>query len=232
MSRIKLGLIILGGIIVFMGFQEFRLGSIAKTEPSTISLYDIETNGTIDNAHVKITEHDAIYGGLVYSYKQKKGSSDEVSGSTAVKETYYPILSPEHPFIKAVDALLDQYPDGIPDEVELPELTGIKAIVKTKRFKKVVDFPEVFLQREEGVQGIVINEIESLGTEEADLMRESFPGADLENVLLIEEGRTPTSTMNSLGMMGGGIVLIALGIFWMVSSSKKKRAQQNQPPLT
>ncbi|MBF7073457.1 hypothetical protein ISG33_08625 [Glaciecola sp. MH2013] len=226
MNRIKLALIIGGAILAFFGFQELRLGSIAKTAPSTISLYDLENGAAIENAHVKLTEHDAIYGGLVYSYKQKKRSSEEVSGSTEVTETYYAILSPEHPFIQAIDALQLQYPDGIPDDIEFPSLTGIKAIVKTDRFKNVAALPEG-IQREQSVQGVIINEIESLGSEEAELMRQSFPGADLANVLLIEEGRTPTGTLNAIAMMGGGVLLSALGLFWFVSDRKKKRAQQH-----
>lgn len=223
MTNIKLGLIIIGAVLAFVGYEEFVLSSIAKQEPTTVDMYELETSTSVDNAHIKITEHDAIYGGMVYSYKQKKGDTGEPTGSSLVSETYYAVLSTQHSFIESLEALWVQYPDGIPDEVEYPELNNIRAIIKTKRFETVDELPEASIQRESELQGIVINEIESLGTSELNLLQESFPGVDLDRVLLIEEGRKPSSSTNAMGMMGGGVLMSLVGLYWLVAGAKKKR---------
>ncbi len=64
-------------------------------------------------------------------------------------------------------------------------------------------------------QNLVINQIDSLDSEEEDLVKQNFAKADLDKVLILEEGREPASLFKSLGMVFGGIVLTLGGAAWM-----------------
>ena len=65
MFRIKLAMIIGGGFIAFMGFEEFKVSSGATAEAETVSLVDLEAGEVPENAHLAIGEHIALYGAAV-----------------------------------------------------------------------------------------------------------------------------------------------------------------------
>lgn len=101
--------------------------------------------------------------------------------------------------------------DQVPDNVPFPDLNSFSVIVKAKHFKTVGSIPDG-LKGEDSLEGLVINQVESLDKEEKNLIRSSFPGADLEHVVIIQAGRKPTPLIKSLGMVGGGVLLAVLGI--------------------
>jgi hypothetical protein len=223
MIRLKLALIVLGGVVAFWGFEESQLASLAKTEASETSLESLEKSGNLENAHLRIGEHVSAYYGLVYEYSQSKYSTGEPSKSTSVTCAYYPIISPTNDFIVKLQEVLTKYPDGVPDNVPVPELKAFSVLVKTKRFSTVGALP-TGMDKVPSIQGLVINEIESLGSDEKRLIRESFPGVNLTNLYILEEGRKPSSAFKYLGMMVGGCVLslFGVGLFFMGRGEKKE----------
>lgn len=66
MFRIKLAMLVGGGVLAFVGFQEFRVSQGTTTEPQKVSLADLESGTIPDNAHLEIGEHIAHYGASVY----------------------------------------------------------------------------------------------------------------------------------------------------------------------
>ena len=221
MFRIKLAAIVVGAIVAFMGYQEFKLSGHAKEEATTVLLEELEANGELENAHIRIDEPVGVYGGLIYEYRQSKYDTGEPDESTSVAVAYYPIISQAHPFMAKLGELLIKYPDGIPDDVSWPEMDNFRVLVKTKRFNTIGDFPYDALLSDPSVQGLVVNEIESLDNEEIGLLKESFPKADFSQVLILEEGRKPSSSGKYLGMMGGGAALALVGLFSLVGGKRK-----------
>ena len=57
MFRLLIGLVVLGGVLVFWGCQEIRVGSDAKSKPQEISVGKLVTEGYGDNAYVKLTDY-------------------------------------------------------------------------------------------------------------------------------------------------------------------------------
>ena len=78
------------------------------------------------------------------------------------------------------------------------------------------------LAAEDTLTGMVINEIDGLGSEERKLLESSYPGVDFKQVLIFEPGRKPMSTGAVYGMLGGGILLILAGIAWLVKGKKSR----------
>ena len=77
------------------------------------------------------------------------------------------------------------------------------------------------------MQGLVVNRISSLDSEEKQLVNQSFPRLDLNKVLILEQDRHPASLAKSLGMIAGGMVmvLISIGSFFIGRGG-------GQPPAT
>src|SRR6185436_5844489 len=72
MSRLKIALVVLGGMLSFFGIQEWRVSRGTTPEPIAVTLADVEAGKAPANCHWNIGEHVAIYNAGVYSYKQSK----------------------------------------------------------------------------------------------------------------------------------------------------------------
>lgn len=197
MVRIKLAMVALGGFIAFMGFQEFHVSQGATVEPAKVSLADLEAGKVPDNSHLEIGSHIALYGASIYEYEQSKYETGEPGSNAKVNHCYYPIFSTEHPLFAVEE------PTAGDDDFAV--------LVKTKAFKTVGSIPDGG-PTVASVQGLVINRISSLDSEEKDLVKQSFPRANLDKVLILEQGRTPASFAKSGGMLGGGVLLSLVGI--------------------
>jgi len=106
-------------------------------------------------------------------------------------------------------------PSNIPD-AEYPEVDTFRVLVKTKRFKTESSIPNG-ISSDDSLKGLVINLIRSMDAEEKKLIKQSFPKVNIDDVIILEDGREPASMMVSLGMIGGGILLALAGLAWMLS---------------
>jgi hypothetical protein len=220
--RIIIILIIAGGAVIFFGVRDYMLVSGSSQEPLEIDLADLENDTPVDNNHIKIGPHYALYAGCIFEYEKDQWSSDEYSILTEVNHIYYPIISENHQYFIQLAELAAEYGDidDIPDDL-WPEIEDFSVLVKSTDFDTVGDIPETWSYEEE-VQGVVINKIKSLDSEEKNLLRESFPIADLDTVLLLDKGREPGSSVLPLLMVGGGVILIGIGIGIIVKQTKKE----------
>lgn len=212
MLRIGLVLLVVGGVIVFFGIQEVQVSSGSTAEPQEVVLKDLEAGNVPDNPHLQIGEHVALYYGCVYEYKEKRGAVGGPGPSARVTTCYYPVISQDHPFLHELVQLAAQHGDlSQLAESDLPQVGQFTVLVKTSRFNTVGDIPEG-MDRAENVKGLVINRIDSLGSEETKLLKESFPACDVDRVLILQEGRKPSSALAAFGMIGGGGLLSLLGL--------------------
>ncbi len=216
MFRVKIILLVAAAGLLYWGFQEWRVSSGASAEPEAVQLAEIEAGKTFDNNHVKFGPHVAVYGASVYEYSQSKYDRSSPNDSTRVSHCFYPVLAATHPFVTAIDALEEQYPEGIPDEVEFPDISNFAVLVKTKRFSTIGSIPDG-LAEEDAVQGLVINRISSLDKDEKRLINENFPGVDTHKLWILGEGRKPASIVFSFGILGAGALLGLLGLGWIVA---------------
>ncbi len=211
MFRLKLAAVVLGAMFAYFGVQEFRVSQGTSVEPVDVELASIEAGDSSENNHIRLGEHFAVYAGSVYQYRQGKYETGEPTGTTDVDYAYYPIISAEHPFFTELATLADKHGslDDVPD-AEWPAIDSFSVIVKTKRFDTIGAIPDS-MNAEDSVQGLVINLIEGLDSEEESLLRQSFPKVDVNKVLIVEDGRQPASAMKSLGMTAGGVLVSLAG---------------------
>jgi hypothetical protein len=128
-----------------------------------------------------------------------------------VQAAYYPILSESHPFFQKIQSLAEsgELEDGLNPDLLKPDTVAV--LVKTEAYSTVGDVP-VSIEHKDAVQGLVINAVRDPAEEEARLIRENFPAIDLEKLIVLEEGRTPSSVLSYLLFMGGGAALILLAV--------------------
>ena len=88
-----------------------------------------------------------------------------------------------------------------------------KVIVKTTH---VADEEQLEpLRARSRLQGLVINRIEELGSEEKEILLQDYPGIDFHKCIILEEGRAP-SDGTKLFLMGGGGLASLLGAGWLL----------------
>ena len=201
-SRVILALIGVG--LVYGGYQEFRVASGTTAAPRAVELEQLEAGRVPENNHLRIGEHLALYHELIYATK------DRHSEDPFLQYSIYPIVSPRNPVVPALAQLPDG--EGEPDRnAEQPRLDHFKVLVLTKRYSKASDLPQM-PRLCPNVEGLVINRIRALKGKETTLLREEFPGLDLNEVLILEDGREPASWAKSLGLLGGGAAALLLAL--------------------
>ena len=223
MFRVKLAAIVLGGVLAFMGFEEFRVSRGASTEPESMDLKGVESGQDVANPHVRIGRHSAVYGGAVYEYEGIESSNGgEPFPGSKVNYAFYPIISSKHPFNVHWDALAEKYGsyDDVPETEDFPELTTFSVIVKTKRFKTVESIPEGIVDENE-LTGLVINRIDGLDNEDKSLLRQSFPAVDFDELLILEDGRKPSSAWMWMSMLGGGLLVALTGVVLLFAGRRE-----------
>jgi hypothetical protein len=196
------------------GWADYDESHTASDQPERIELADLEAGTkTIGNNHVVIGPHSAYYAGSIYSYTRKKFAPKKTDDNTPITECFYPIMAPSNPGVKKVEELKKKYKtvDDIPDE----ELAAIPLqfvlVVRTTRYKKIGEIPSSVIQTDPQVQGLILNHTK-LKTDEKKLLNESFPRMNMDKVIILEEGRTPSSSMWCFTRVGAGVLITVLGL--------------------
>ena len=217
--RFILAIMIGGGFLSFTGYQEYTVSSNTKSTPSMVKVEDLEKGLKLKNNYVQLEEHIALIGGCVYSAKLAKGEHN-IKDSSTVEYAYYPLISYEHPFLKEQNRLIEKYGEYklIPQK-ERPKLKDIKVLVKSTEYSTVGSIPAE-VDHKNKFKGLVINSIDSVKDDEANLLRQSFPGLNVSKVIIIEQNREPSSMAISLLMMAGGVLIIVGGGVYGLKSFK------------
>jgi hypothetical protein len=190
-------------------WSERQVSSTATVEPLAVDLEQLEKGPVPENNHLKIGSHTACYFDTVYKAVARGKGPKRPDQNTKVDYCFYPIVSTSHPYSQHLRQLEKKFgsADKVPENV-MPRLSELKVLVKTSRFRTVGDIPEDW-RTESAVQGLVINQISTLGSEEQKLLRQDFGNIDFSKVLILSEGRRPSSLLFSLFL---GLVSVP---FWL-----------------
>jgi hypothetical protein len=183
-ARLGLGMLILGGVLIYFGVREAQLGMSASAEPEAITLKALLDRGATGNPHVLVRDYV-----LDVDRGVEKGQENNAGEWQVV---WVPIA-----------------PAG---EVKPGEPFPIRAVIRSKRVHHETDLRLL----QPTVHGMVVNGIESLGSDERKVMEEMAAGADLGRCLIIDDERAPSDASWLFGFFGGGVALVAVGVFLMV----------------
>ncbi|MBT3200411.1 MAG: hypothetical protein HN350_10890 [Phycisphaerales bacterium] len=235
MWRVVIGMMIGGGFLCFFGYREYKVSAGTSSVPAQVSLLDIEEGNIPENNYLRVGPHYRWYDACVYEYEIKKGGRG-VTDDARVNHFYYPVYAVDGQFGLKVKKLLKKYggydriPDNLPDD-ELVPIETMMMIVKTSKYKKVGKLPEG-LAEEEWIEGLVVNSINTMDDEEKKLLESEFGPLDFDKILILEQGREPTSMGAAVGMMGGGVFLILAPLVVMLNKGKAKPKPPTGPATT
>jgi hypothetical protein len=202
LARIFLLLVIFGGVILYVGIKEWRLSQAASPNPQTITCDQLEKKGPGNNLHVVLTDFILCEGSYVY-----QGSKNDNSRWTKV---WIPAVPIDGEYVQQLKRMIAENKTS----GEIPKPKNLKVIVKTSNVHSESELDDY--AKHQTIQGLLVNKVESLGSEERNILAGSYPGIDFSNCYILEEGRKPKSAGTAAAMMGGGGLAILGGLFGML----------------
>lgn len=211
MDIVKVLLVAGGAAIVWHGFEEHKVSRGTTAEAIDVKLADIEAGKISDNNHLKIGKHWALHTETIYSYSQSKYDTGEPGPNTSISYAFYPIISHSHEHLKEVYAYWAKKEADPNFQGAAPTVRSFSVLVKTNRFDKLRDLPTDD-KEVDSIKGLVVNRIRTLDDDEKKLISQSFPSVNLDKVLILDDGREPSSATASWAFMIGGVLLVLTGI--------------------
>lgn len=228
MSRLAWAALVFGVIGFVGGISELTVSSGASATAVAADLSDLHRGGEIPDKHIEISDFFAMTDAMVYTTR----SSGEESNSTSINHAFYPVYPSDSDLVRAIQSGLSMGENATEDE-RVDAAANVmtawmsdnpRVFVKTSAYSTLGDVPPQGMRS--SMRGLVINEIDALDAEEKKLFRESFPTADLDNALIIEEGRAPNSGKGMIFLIGGILLAIGGGIGLVAAKKKERKARE------
>ncbi len=197
---------IAGGVMVFLGIKDYNLTAVSSKEPERISLKSLIVRGPDSNPNIILTDF-APCDNFVYETKNGRWN-----------KAWVPIVPRE-------DLAPGQMSGGKPQAVQAI-MVSMKAHNQDELYNRV---------GQAAVRGLMLNRVESLGSQERNLLQESYPNTDFSRCLIIQEDRAPAGPTFLVIMISGGLVativglgLLALAFYrWRVEEEAAKKRRRD-----
>jgi hypothetical protein len=187
LNRITIAMLVIGVMLIVYGVKEWRLASASASTPQTLTCAQLEKSGYGNNAYIRLTGF-RVSGHFVY---QKRTDNDWTIA-------WFPIISVKGPLPTADGSALTR---------------PVKVIVKTNKVHNQAEAEAFALNT--SLEGMVINQVESISSKETELLRHSYPTTDFDTCWIVEAGREPAGTGKYLAFFGGGGLLVLAGLGMM-----------------
>ncbi len=181
--RSRIIALLLGSGFTFFGYQEYQLARAAAGGIEDVELARLDSGYVPQNRHLRIGRHLRGYEAMVYSARGQARNPE-------VKYALYPLF---------------------PADASRPEPDDIKVLVKTSQFKRVSELPATN-EVSPNVEGLIVGRIEGLSFGEVGAISKRFPQIKPDELLILEEGRTPWQPSSALLYMGVGLALIGAAV--------------------
>jgi hypothetical protein len=186
--RLPIVLAVIGGMVFFLGISEKKLADASSQQPEQISLSKLVERGPEGNANIILTDYKICPD---YICERKTMGGQPVGDWTKV---WVPIVRPN---------LL-----GLGAAAQVAAGNEIHAIIFSTHVSNEGEL--IAKLGRPPLHGLVTNRIKSLSTKEKDLLKQHYFGIDCDRCLIIDEGRTPTSSeLITLYLGSGGLLLLA-----------------------
>lgn len=106
-------------------------------------------------------------------------------------------------------------PNDLPDAPH-----DFRVILQSDKFHREADVTA--LEKGGEIHGLVVNDVESLGTEEQKLLRREYPATDLSKCWIIQHDRSPKETTDVLLIVLAGVLGLIAGVALILSGARSK----------
>jgi hypothetical protein len=202
-SRLRLGIQILAGVLIFVAIGCVAQGIIAvlgnaQSVPSVISCAQLGGNGPGGNGHVTVTDFHACTDMIVVSGGDGKTNWDEA---------FIPLVPTSDPDNKNFRVLLDTHEVSNPDALDKLNSGG-------------------------SVTGIINNAAQGPDDKAKDLLKGSYSGVDLDKVYVVQHDMTAISRIAGTFLLIAGVVLFAASVFLLKKMPAAKTAALPAGPVS
>ena len=202
-SRLRLGIQILAGVLIFVAIGCVAQGIIAElgnaqSVPSVISCAQLGGNGPGGNGHVTVTDFHACTDMIVVSGGDGKTNWDEA---------FIPLVPTSDPDNKNFRVLLDTHEVSNPDALDKLNSGG-------------------------SVTGIINNAAQGPDDKAKDLLKGSYSGVDLDKVYVVQHDMTAISRIAGIFLLIAGVVLFAASVFLLKKMPAAKTATVPAGPVS
>ncbi|MBY0231933.1 MAG: hypothetical protein K2W96_21835 [Gemmataceae bacterium] len=204
-------LLALGIGLVGTGYRDVRLASDASASPAECRLEDLEAGRAPPGSHVRLGPHVRLWSLSIYTMLEK----DREKSDPEVRSVLVPVFSPDHPFYREWKQVRE---DG--KNVRLDKL---RVVMRTTAIKRRSRIP-LWTEEKASLVGLVVSDFDKLDPKELALLREEFPGANFNGVLIIEEDEPPPSFLVGSAKIGGGVLVLAFLVLVLRNSWPKRAA--------
>lgn len=176
-------LLVVGGLLLWIGYRELRLGALAKSTPQTLSLEQLANNGPGDNIYLDLTDVHMLLEQAVIKTERRNFGPERWTYAwiPAVSASSFGALQP----------------------------SSVKVIVGTKQCYDDAKLGAFSMQST--LRGIIVNETDKLNSEERKLLSEGLPGIDFSTCYIFREGQGPGNLMATSLLLAGGSITFILG---------------------
>lgn len=197
----RIGILLLIASFFLLGFawMERNLAVGASTTPEEISLKDLIARGPEGNPNIILKDYEL---GDNYVYDKEKYSK-------SWKKVWVPVMAVTDP----------EHADPPGRHAAVKNVQAILVSTRVKNESELVDRLD-----QERLPGMVTNRIDSLGYQEKELLSKSYPNANLDKCLIIEEGREPAGSGKLVALGGGGILSLLGGIGFLALSFVRRKS--------
>jgi hypothetical protein len=186
MIRAALIMAVGAGVLGFLGIRDWAHAAEAKAEPDKLTAAELIERGPNGNPYVEIREFDLADD---FIYEEKNG---------VWQRAWCPAVAAKQKFAR---------------DKPMPKST-VKLIFKYPKAKNENDVAA--LADQETVRGMVINQIDSLGSKEKKLLSEKYGEANWDQIVIFEVERDPSSSRTKgmiLTFLGVGLLIAAVVVF-------------------
>lgn len=177
-------LLSVGGVLLFIGQREWRLASLAGSIPQRMTLAELADRGPGNNIFIELSDVCLL---------PERAIICTVSHNFGPEQWEYvwiPATSRERPgFANA---------------------PPVKVIVGTNSCRDETQL-DGFCQKTT-LQGLIVNETDSLNKEERKLLNEGLPSVDVASCYLFRVGQKPASRTVQGFLLGGGLLVVLAGM--------------------
>ena len=193
---LKFILLVGGGVLCYLGYQEWSLAASANATPEEITLKKLIERGPDGNPNVVITDF-ALGNNFVTSSRRGRWT-----------KVWVPVVPRED-----IEEVRDK-------GVKVESIRAILCSTQVRTAEEIqtrMNLPKV--------RGMVINKVASLNSGEKEQLKTSYSNIDFDRCLIIEEGREPADVLKLSLYFGGGALCILIGVFLLLRPRQPAPAQ-------
>jgi len=216
LRRMLLGgfVLLLGLGCLLQGWKGYRLSGLAKDEAQVLTCVELAQRGPGDNVHVALTKFVLA---PVYAFEAKRASS-------AWSKVWVPVVPIDGEYARAAIAGVARDP-GAP----LAPPRDVHVLMFSRNAKDEASVTEIGSRAR--LEGLVLNAVEDLPDSAARILRERYPGVDLDRCWILEEGRGRPS-LGEAGLWGAGGAMLLGGwvvALWRARASRSSTGRRRTP---